>query len=159
MDNEEPILWHEQILDEYWNKLEAKIDNPNLDDAGYCRKNWMHWNTERISLAAFVSIIRSGRATNSSTFVNFVNANLCGEGIVSLSKLEDGSSELQRFYLIRNRIDGMESARCLSRSLKTHARITELHLTHCDLGSSQEILLVILQSDNSFIDLRHNSTL
>jgi hypothetical protein len=39
MDNEEPILWHEQILDEYWNKLEAKIDNPNLDDAGYCRKN------------------------------------------------------------------------------------------------------------------------
>ena len=71
----------------------------------------------------------------------------------------DGSSELQKFYLIRNRIDGMESARCLSRSLKTHARITELHLTHCDLGSSQEILLVILQSDNSFIDLRHNSTL
>jgi len=39
MDNEEPILWHEQILNEYWNKLEAKIDNPNLDDAGYCRKN------------------------------------------------------------------------------------------------------------------------
>jgi hypothetical protein len=26
MDNEEPIVWHDAILDEYWNKLEAAID-------------------------------------------------------------------------------------------------------------------------------------
>jgi hypothetical protein len=26
MDNEEPIVWHESILDEYWNQLEEKID-------------------------------------------------------------------------------------------------------------------------------------
>ena len=26
MDNEEPIVWHEPILDEYWGRLEAEID-------------------------------------------------------------------------------------------------------------------------------------
>jgi hypothetical protein len=25
-DNEEPIVWHQPILDEYWNRLEAEID-------------------------------------------------------------------------------------------------------------------------------------
>jgi hypothetical protein len=26
MDNEEPIVWHEPILDEHWNQFEAKVD-------------------------------------------------------------------------------------------------------------------------------------
>ena len=26
VDNEEPIVWHEPILDEYWGRLEAEID-------------------------------------------------------------------------------------------------------------------------------------
>jgi hypothetical protein len=51
----------------------------------------------------------------------------------------------------------MESARCLSRSLKSHNRIIDLHLTHCDLGSSPEILSVILQSDVKYINLEHNN--
>ena len=42
----------------------------------------------------------------------------------------------------------------LSRSLKFHACINHLDLSHCDLGSSPEILLIILQSDvdNNNID-------
>jgi len=51
----------------------------------------------------------------------------------------------------------MESARCLSRSLKTHTRINDLLLTHCDLGSSPEILLVLLQSDVKYINLDNNN--
>jgi hypothetical protein len=51
----------------------------------------------------------------------------------------------------------MESARCLSTSLKSHTRINHLDLSHCDLGSSLEILSVILQSDVSLINLEHNN--
>ena len=96
-------------------------------------------------------------ATNSCTFVNFNNANLCEVGIVSLSELVDVSSKLQTFYLRYNRIDNMESARCLSRTLKSHTRINDLRLTHSDLGSDPEILLVILQSDVNHIILDNNN--
>jgi len=99
----------------------------------------------------------SGRATNSSTDVNFNNANICGEGIIYLSKLVDVSSQLQTFYLGYNQIDNMESACFLTRSLRSHTRICQLSLPHCDLGSSPEILSVILQSDVGYIDLGHNN--
>jgi hypothetical protein len=107
-------------------------------------------------LDALVAILISGRATNSCTDVYFDNVNLCGEGIISLSKLVDASLELRRFSLHHNRINSTESARCLSRSLKSHTRITRLHLTHCNLGCSPEVLLVILQSVNSHINLSNN---
>ena len=51
----------------------------------------------------------------------------------------------------------MESALRLSRSLKSHTGINHLHLDHCDLGSSPEILLVILRSDINCIDLSNNN--
>jgi hypothetical protein len=71
--------------------------------------------------------------------------------------LVDVSSNLQNFFLHHNRIDNIESARRLSRSLKSHASIHELHLTHCDLGSSPEILLVVLQSEVIYINLNYNN--
>ena len=156
--NEEPIVWHEQILDYYWNQLENEIDRrkqlgvvteiTGIDIINVEMKN------ER--LAALVAILSSGRATSSSTCVSFKNANLCEDGIISLSKLVDFSSQLTNISLYYNRIDGMLSARCLARSLKSHACITELHLAHCNLGSSPEILMVILQSDVDYINLEHN---
>jgi Leucine-rich repeat (LRR) protein len=51
----------------------------------------------------------------------------------------------------------MESACCLSRSLKAHTCIKRLDISHCDLGSSSEILSVILQSDVKFIFLSNNN--
>jgi hypothetical protein len=51
----------------------------------------------------------------------------------------------------------MESARCLSRSLRSHACIIHLGLSHCDLGSNPEILSVILQSDVNYINLANNN--
>jgi hypothetical protein len=136
MDNEIPIVWHEPILDEYWDQLEAEIDQVNpLDSAIKDIQLLRIVNVEMTKecLAALVAICRSGSVNNSFKFVNFNNANLCGEGIVWLSKLVDVSSQLQRVHLFHNRIDNMESACCLSRSLKSHACIDELHLTHCDL--------------------------
>jgi len=158
-DNEEPIVWHEPILDEYWGELEAEIHQQRqqeiVTDITCIQITNVEIKKER--LAALVAIFRSGRATNSSTHVNFNNANICGEGIIYLSKLVDVSSQLHTFYLRYNRIDNMESARCLSRSLKTHTRIDQLWLTHCDLGSNPEILSVILQSDIKHIDIENNN--
>jgi Ran GTPase-activating protein (RanGAP) involved in mRNA processing and transport len=51
----------------------------------------------------------------------------------------------------------MESARCLSRSLRSHACIGQLTITHCELGSSPEILSVILQSNVKSINLDNNN--
>jgi hypothetical protein len=108
-------------------------------------------------LAALVAMFTSGRANSSSYIIKFDNANLCGEGIVCVSKLVDVSDNLQEFCLRNNRIDNMDSARCLSRSLKAHTCSIDLYLNHCDLGSSPEILLVILQSDVSIIRLSYNN--
>ena len=160
MDNEIPIVWHEPILDEYWDQLEAEIDQVNQLDSAITDIQLIRIvNVEMTKecLAALVAICRSGSVNNSFKFVNFNNANLCGEGIVWLSKLVDVSSQLQRVHLFHNRIDNMESACCLSRSLKSHACIDELHLTHCDLGSNPKILLILLQSDVSSIDLNNNN--
>jgi hypothetical protein len=156
MDGEEPIVWHESVLDEYWNNFEAKIDGRKQQEElteieGIEIKN-IEMKKDR--LAALVAIFCNGRAKNSSDSVSFDNANLCKEGIISLSKLVEVSSELQYLYLDHNRIDSMESARCLSRSLKSHTCIDELYLNHCNLGSSPEVLSVILHSDATMPDLK-----
>ena len=153
--DEEPIVWHEPILDRYWDRLEKKVDGLLATDIQSIYISNVEMKKE--VLAALVAMILSGRATNSSTDVVFNNANVCGEGIVWLSKLVDVSSEMTTLYLLNNRIDTMESARCLSRSLKSHACIIYLHLNYCDLGSSPEILSVILQSEVKYINLEQNN--
>jgi hypothetical protein len=159
MDNEEPIVWHEPDLDEYWDHFEAEIDRMRQLDrvTNICGIKIMNVEMTKERLAALLAIFRNGRAKNSSTQVIFDNANLCGEGIMYLSKLVDVSSNLHDFYLFHNRIDNMESARCLSMSLKSHTFINELDLAHCDLGSNPEILSVILQSDIKHINLGSNN--
>jgi hypothetical protein len=148
----EPIVWHEPVLDEYWNKLEANIDRVSFYDI-----HIENVEIKKENIAALVDICLSGSATNSSVDVKFINANLCEEGIVSLSKLIEVCSKLHYFYIYHNRIDNMESARCLSRSLRLHSCITGLHLNHCDLGSSPDVLSVILQSNVKSINLDNNN--
>jgi hypothetical protein len=159
MDNEEIIVWHEPILDRYWDVLEAEIDRMRRLDGVVDIKDIQITNVEmkKERLAALLAIFCNGGAKNLSAYLDFNNANLCGEGIVSLSKLIGVSSKLQEFCLRHNRIDNKESARCLSRSLKLHSSINKLDLTHCDLGSNPEILLVILQSDVKWINLDNNN--
>jgi hypothetical protein len=159
MDNEEPIVWHEPILDESWNNLDAAIDQYRQlnfgTDISRIRIEYVEIKKER--LAALVAMFLSGRATNSSTQVIFNNTNLCGEGIVCLSKLVDISSNLQILIIRHNQIDDMESACCLSRALKSHTVINTLDLSHCDLGSTPEMISVILQSDIINIRLSSNN--
>jgi hypothetical protein len=146
MDGEEPIVWHEQILDEYWHRLEATdIKCMYIENIEITKKR----------LATLVTTL-SGQVSKIED-IYFINVNLCEESIISISKLVDISSNLQILIIHHNRIDNMESAHCLSSSLKSHACIHTLHLSHCDLGSSPEILSVILQSDVKRIGLSSNS--
>jgi hypothetical protein len=155
VDDEHPIVWHEPILDDYWDRIEIGARRL-LDSVTEICIGIENVEMKKERLAALVDIFRSG-ATNSIVDIAFDNTNLCDEGIISLSKLVDVSAELQYFSFDRNRIDDMESARCLSRSLKSHACIRQLSLEKCDLGASPEILLVILQSDVKWINLDNNS--
>jgi hypothetical protein len=159
VNNEELIVWHEPILDECWGRLEAEIDRRKRRNIVTEIECISIQNVEitKERLAALVAIFRSGRAANSCKNFTFTNTNLCEEGIISLSELVDVSLELREFRLHHNRMDNMESARCLFRSLRSHACINYLDLTHCDLGSSPEILLLILQSDVKHIDLENNN--
>ena len=150
------------MLDEYWNRLELEEKIDERKHLGILTKI-KHIIIENVEikkerLAALVAIFSNGRANNSSCLtVEIVNANLCEEGIKSLSELVDVSSQLQTFCLHHNRIDNMDSAQRLSRSLRSHSSIDELHLNHCDLGSTPEMLLVILQSDTDYINLDNNN--
>jgi hypothetical protein len=157
-DNEEPIVWHEAILDHYWDQLENEIDRRKLRGRIVTKIEGIHIENVEMKKERLASLADalSGQV-DSNTYLTFVNANLCEEGIISLAKLVDVSSRLHRFRLQYNRINSMKSAYCLSRSLRSHNRITELHLDHCDLGSSMEILLVILQSDVNYIYLSNNN--
>jgi hypothetical protein len=108
-------------------------------------------------MAALVAILSSGGTTISTRYVEIDNANLCAEGIIWLSKLVDVHVELQTLTIIHNRIHNTDSARCLSMSLKSHTCINHLSLGYCDLGSSPEVLLALLQSDVEYINIENNN--
>jgi hypothetical protein len=156
MYNEEPIVWHEAILDEYWNKL---LDRWNHQEFVSKIEHIEITNAEipNDHLAALVAIFRDRIATYSYTSLIFDNANLCGEGIKSVSELVDAISGMRYLDLSHNRIDSLDSARFLSRSLKSHTCMNDIRLAHCDLGSNPEILSVILQSDVICINLGSNN--
>jgi hypothetical protein len=72
IDNEEPIVWNEPVLDEHWDQLEDALSCDGLVtfligiENVEMKKEW---------IAALVDICSSGRATISS-YVNFNNANV-----------------------------------------------------------------------------------
>jgi hypothetical protein len=159
MDNEYPIVWHEPILDDYWDQLEAAIYRRKQDEQVTDIRGIYILNVEmkKERIASLVAIFRNRRATYSGHYVYFTNANLCAEGIISLSKLVEASSMLQTLLINHNRIDNLHSACCLSRSLKSHVCINHLDLAGCDLGSTPEILSAILQSDVEHIYIHNNN--
>jgi len=122
MDNEAPIVWHEPILDRYWDQIEEEIDRRKQKEAVTDILDIQISNVEikKECIAVLVAILSSGRANSSSTYIQINNANLCGKGIVWLSKLVEVSSQLQTLLINHNRIDNLHLACCLSRSLKFH---------------------------------------
>jgi hypothetical protein len=137
--------------------MEARIDGKRQQEIDTDIKDIEIENVEitKDRLATLVTAL-SGQV-NTTEYIQFNNVNLCGEGIISLSKLVDLSSQLRRLIINHNRIDNMDSVRCLSRSLRSHTFIQTLDLAHCDLGSSPEILSAILRTDIELIILDNNN--
>ena len=150
MDNEESIVWHESIFDQYSSQLEAGTSKMEINSIKF-----ENIEMKKEHMASLVTAL-SGQFNKSKT-IQFNNVNLCKVGVIYLSKLVYVSYLFQALTINHNRIDNMELAHCLSRSIKSHTCINRLCLNHCDLGSSPEILLVILQSDTSLINLNCNN--
>jgi hypothetical protein len=150
MDNEEPIVWHESIFDQYSSQLEAGTLKMEINSIKF-----ENIESTKEHMASLVTAL-SGQFNKSKT-IQFTNVNLCEVGVIYLSKLVDVSYLFQALTIHHNRIDNMELAHCLSRSIKSHTCINRLCLNHCNLGSSPEILLVILQSDIRHIILENNN--
>ena len=154
-DHEGPVVWHDPSINPYWEQLTTAFQNPTNENVQYLGIYVKMVEMPKLIVAALVSTVCGGRAINSIRIVHFINTNLCGEGIFSLSTLVQSTSELRYFYLRNNQIDDMNSALCLSRAPKLHPRM-RLDMSHCDLGNDPDILSVILQSDVKEIDLSHN---
>ena len=123
---EEPIVWNEAILDEHWDQLGDALSGDELVTDIYNIIQLENVEMKKERLAILVAMFVSGRANSSSTYIQFNNANLCAEGIISLSKLVDFSSQLHQLIIAHSRIDNINSALCLSRPLRSHACINEL---------------------------------
>jgi hypothetical protein len=76
---QQPIVWHEPILDYYWEQLEEEFDQNKqmgiVTKINHIGITNVEMKKER--LAALVDIFVSERATNSSAVVDFNNVNLC----------------------------------------------------------------------------------
>jgi hypothetical protein len=107
---DEPIVWHEQILDRSWDELKAAIDRRKKDIVKIRGIQIENVEMKKERLAALFAIFLNGSVNNSSTIFDFDNANFCGEGIIYLSNLVEASLQLRCFSLRHNRIDSMESA-------------------------------------------------
>jgi len=154
---EEPVVWHDPSIAPYWEQLTAALfhHHVNIHISG---RIWiLNIEMQKESVAALARSLCDGRAINSISHVMFVNTNLCSDGVVLVSILVEQSSRLNQLNISRNRIDDMNSAMHLSRTLKTHPNMKFLDMEQCDLGNDPDILAVILQSDVKGIILSHNN--
>ena len=92
MDNEEPIVWHEPIFNQYWDKIKQRKTVTN-----FCDIQIENVEIRKERLATLVTAL--SEQVNTTEFILFNNTILIQEGIVWLSKLVDVSSQLQTFCL------------------------------------------------------------
>jgi len=89
--------------------------------------------------------------------IKFTNTNLCGEGIISLSKLIQNNPTVNSLQLTHNSITDINAAVTLSKALKPRLLMNNLDLSNCNLGNDPNILAAILQSDVMMMTLDYNN--
>lgn len=147
---EEYIIPHDASLDSYWNELSdsiAQLESSTITALGFI---WIQMTKEIIGLLA--TCVR-GKVRDR---ISFERAQVCGEGIKSLSTLLEHNPLLSSLNLGNNPITDLNAAMCLSQSLKTHPKINKLTLQSCSLGNNVNVLSAILASDINHMDLAHN---
>jgi hypothetical protein len=155
----DPVVWHEPSIDIYWQNfftaLRQKITtNQQFVKITLLVINGVEMTKETVDLMAEVF---GQMSINSIESINFEAANLCGEGLISLTKLVEQSLELKRLEISHNLINDMNVVITLSRVVRFHPRIKYLDMSYCNLGNNPEILSVILQSNVKNLDLSHNN--
>ena len=73
-----------------------------------------------------------------------------------MARIVESIPSLSRLYLPRNQIDDLGAVKCLSMTLKAHPNLQSIKLSHCSIGNNVDIILAILQSDVSRINLSFN---
>ena len=76
IDNEAPIVWHDPILDRYWDQLEELIKQQDIV-TDIERINFENVEMKMEHIAALVAILSSGRAISSSAFILSFEASGC----------------------------------------------------------------------------------
>ena len=167
-----PVVWHEPSIDASWQKLYTalrkkmgtnrvtrlgtsisplqqcfKIKNLSIDNVEMTKEN----------IALMAAQVCGERAINSIKKIQFLNNNLCADGMISLSKLVEQSVDLETFHMVQNPINDMNAALSLSRVLKVHPSISHVDMSDCNLGNDPEILSVILQSDVESLEIADNN--
>jgi hypothetical protein len=116
---------------------------------------------DRVEMAkeniALMAQVCGERSINAMKVIEFVNNNLCADGMMSLAKLVEQSVDLETFIMIQNPINDMNAALSLSRVLKLHPSINQVAMSDCNLGNEPEILSVILQSDVESLEITANN--
>jgi hypothetical protein len=123
-----------------------KIKNLSIDNVEMTKEN-----------IALMAQVCGERAINSIKKIQFLNNNLCADGMISLSKLVEQSVDLETFHMVQNPINDMNAALSLSRVLKVHPSILHVDMSDCNLGNVPEILSVILQSDVEDLEIADNN--
>jgi len=89
--------------------------------------------------------------------IKFTNTNLCGEGIISLSKLIQNNPTVNSLHLNHNPITDINAATTLSKALKPRLLMNNLDLSNCNLGNDSNVLAAVLQSDVMMMVLDYNN--
>jgi hypothetical protein len=150
-----PLLYHNQSIDQYWEQLAVALRDNTQNRANNGRGNILIQSVEmRKKVVAKLARSLVGKIDQS---IQFINTNLCRQGIISLSTLVEQSPDMDFLNLTRNPIDDVNPALRLAGVLKAHPGIIRLDLSHCNIGNNVDILSVILQSDVKDINLSHNN--
>jgi len=126
------------------------------------RKQIRHTNTLQITnVGMSKEVMNMLLATNIGgkidRSIKFTNTNLCGEGIISLSKLIQNNPTVNSLQLSHNPITDINAAVTLSKALKPRLLMSNLDLSNCNLGNDSNILAAVLQSDVMMMTLDYNN--
>mmetsp|Transcript_20541 Transcript_20541/g.44584 ORF Transcript_20541/g.44584 Transcript_20541/m.44584 type:complete len:474 (+) Transcript_20541:78-1499(+) len=78
------------------------------------------------------------------------------DGITSVARIVESIPSLSSLCLSRNQIDDLTAVKCLSTTLKSHPNLQRIELSDCSIGNNVDVILAILQSDVSSINLNYN---
>ena len=149
------VIWLDPTLAEYWQKLFIalrkklmtnrvlkQLDTGRSDAISpiqYFNFNYIHIRGIEMTKEILMTKICCRRSMNSIKRISFDTTNNNGEGMISLAKLVEQSSELNALDIPDNPINHMNVALYVSRASKFHPCIKNVDMPYRNLGNNPEI--------------------